>query len=208
MTQRKPQKRNAEATRAAILQAAHIEFLENGLRGTAVSAIAERAGVTKSLIHHHFGTKRKLWQRVKQQSMAAYAEEQLELLHGGSLDEALAVQTMEGFFRFLQRNPDVVRLLAWMYIDRDVQDIGGVSLEFVGAGIEKFREGQRLGLIRDDLDPRLILAAFVCLAEHWFQDRDFIARRFDAPISSEKLDDAYLETALKIFLDGIRARTP
>jgi AcrR family transcriptional regulator len=47
--------------REEILRAARAEFAAHGFTGATTVAIAERAGVTQPLIHHHFGSKAKLW---------------------------------------------------------------------------------------------------------------------------------------------------
>ncbi|MBC8072705.1 MAG: helix-turn-helix transcriptional regulator, partial [Deltaproteobacteria bacterium] len=57
-----------EASRAAILDAAEATFVEKGFAGASMSEIAERSSVTKSLIHHHFGSKEALWSEVKRRS--------------------------------------------------------------------------------------------------------------------------------------------
>ena len=49
-----------EETRQRILEAAERLFAEQGFDGTGVDAIAKSAGVTKSLIYHHFGNKHRL----------------------------------------------------------------------------------------------------------------------------------------------------
>lgn len=49
-----------EETRQRILEAAERLFAEQGFDGTGVDAIASSAGVTKSLIYHHFGNKHRL----------------------------------------------------------------------------------------------------------------------------------------------------
>ena len=67
------QQRNPEATRASILEAAEEVFLEKGYSAAALSAIARRAGVTKSLLHHHFGSKEGLWHEVKLRRFSHYA---------------------------------------------------------------------------------------------------------------------------------------
>ncbi|MFT3695886.1 MAG: TetR/AcrR family transcriptional regulator [Kofleriaceae bacterium] len=50
--------------REAILRAAAQEFALRGFDGATTVAIAERAGVTQPLIHHHYGSKAKLWSSV------------------------------------------------------------------------------------------------------------------------------------------------
>ncbi|MGD8650299.1 MAG: TetR/AcrR family transcriptional regulator, partial [Desulfobacterales bacterium] len=73
-------KRDPEATREALLDAAEIVFLEKGFGNTALSEIANRAGLTKSLIHHYYGSKKNLWREVKQRRFDTYSHQQLDML--------------------------------------------------------------------------------------------------------------------------------
>jgi AcrR family transcriptional regulator len=54
-------RRNAAATREALLAAGTELFAERGYDGVPVAAIAEKAGVNKAMINYHFGGKRKLY---------------------------------------------------------------------------------------------------------------------------------------------------
>ena len=54
-------RRDAEATRRALLSAGTQLFAERGYDGVPVAAIAGKAGVTKAMINYHFGGKRKLY---------------------------------------------------------------------------------------------------------------------------------------------------
>ena len=56
-----PQRRNADATRAKILQAALAEFSDHGLPAASTDAIAERCGVNKRMIYYYFGSKEGLY---------------------------------------------------------------------------------------------------------------------------------------------------
>jgi AcrR family transcriptional regulator len=58
---RVPRRRNAEATREAILTAAVAEFTEHGFSGVGVRQIADRAGVTAMMINRYFGSKEGLF---------------------------------------------------------------------------------------------------------------------------------------------------
>lgn len=60
------QTRDAEATKAQILDAAEKEFARHGLSGTRTDAIAAKTGVTKSMIFYHFGSKEGLYQAILQ----------------------------------------------------------------------------------------------------------------------------------------------
>ncbi|MCW2986869.1 MAG: transcriptional regulator, TetR family [Conexibacter sp.] len=74
-----PRRRDAAATRQALLQAARELFDAHGFRGTTVRAIGERAGVDQALIARYFGGKAELYQAVLAQDhvqpVAAGAEE-------------------------------------------------------------------------------------------------------------------------------------
>jgi AcrR family transcriptional regulator len=54
-------RQTAEARRDAILDAAVVEFAAHGLHGTAVDAIARRAGVSQPYVFRLFGTKKALF---------------------------------------------------------------------------------------------------------------------------------------------------
>ena len=56
-----PQKRNADATRARILQAALDAFSERGLAATSTDDIAARCGVNKRMIYYYFVSKEGLY---------------------------------------------------------------------------------------------------------------------------------------------------
>lgn len=59
-----PRRRDAAATRRALLDAARELFDAHGFRGTTVRAIGERAGVDQALIARYFGGKGELYQAV------------------------------------------------------------------------------------------------------------------------------------------------
>jgi AcrR family transcriptional regulator len=56
--------RRPDLSRNRILDAAVVEFAENGLPGTRVDAIAERAEINKRMIYEYFGNKDSLYQAV------------------------------------------------------------------------------------------------------------------------------------------------
>ncbi|MEU3447646.1 helix-turn-helix domain-containing protein [Streptomyces thermolilacinus] len=61
------QRRGVERRRAMV-DAAIALFAQNGVRGTGVAAVAERAGVTASALIHHFGSKEGLLRAVLEEA--------------------------------------------------------------------------------------------------------------------------------------------
>jgi AcrR family transcriptional regulator len=64
MQPRKSRKNNPEKTRENILQEAIVEFVQQGLSGARVDAIAERIHTSKRMIYYYFGSKEQLYVEV------------------------------------------------------------------------------------------------------------------------------------------------
>lgn len=203
-------KRDPEATRAAILDAAEKVFLRNGFSAASLSEIAAEASVTKSLIHHHFQSKNGLWGAVKERRFIPYAERQLEMMRSAPASDALIRSSFEVYFRYLRDNPQLVRILAWLFLEgNEGEPCIPLDNRLMAEAAEKFREGQQAGIIRKDLDPRFVLFVFVGLVQHWFQDQSHFRHSFgiaekDADMAA--LNDAYCRAALDIFLRGVSAK--
>lgn len=198
-------KRDPEATRQCLLQAAESVFMEKGFGNTALSEIARRAGITKSLIHHYFGSKENLWQEIKQRRMDHYADEQMEMLQATEPTAELLRDSMILYFRFLKANPEIVRIMAWMVLERDSDYCPQKQDALIKAGVEKIRAGQAAGNLRQDIDARFLLFTFLGLAQHWFQEKDHFIRDFGIEGLTDELDEAYLADMLKIFFKGVLA---
>jgi TetR/AcrR family transcriptional regulator len=199
--------RDPDATRSAILDAAEAIFLEKGFGNTATSEIAARAGVTKSLIHHHFGSKDGLWREVKTRRFVDYGAKQLEMMRDTPATLGLLRDSFEFYFRFMEANPQLVRILAWLFLEGDKDDCADLDRELMAAGIAKLREGQEAGYLRKDVDARFMLFVFIGLAQHWFQDCPHFLNSFDRTGLPEDLNTAYMQDAAKIFLEGVLPRT-
>jgi TetR/AcrR family transcriptional regulator len=205
MTVADARKRNPEATRGAILEAAEQLFVEAGFAATSMSDVAGRAGVTKSLIHHHFGSKEDLWNEVKRLRLSHYAEVQRRLLDEEDDDEAtLLRRSTETFFGFLRENPEFVRLAAWMSLE-DPRLGTVVFPDLVTRGVERLKQDQAAGRIRSDIDPKHLVAIFVSMCTHWFMARHTgMAPLRQGP--GEDADRAYLDDVLKVLFHGVRPR--
>jgi TetR/AcrR family transcriptional regulator len=196
--------RNPEATRASIMSAAEGLFVEKGFAATSMSDIASAAGVTKSLIHHHFGSKEELWTEVKRQRVSHWARVQRDLIANRNDDEPILRQSIETLFRFLQDNPEFVRLRSWMNLE-DPRLAEAAYPEILTLGLERIREQQKAGRIRDDIEPRHLVILFVSMCTQWFMSRASWLTVLDDD-QRRKEDDAYLASLLEVFFEGVKPR--
>jgi TetR/AcrR family transcriptional regulator len=192
-------KHDPEASRGAILDAAERLFLERGFAGTSMSEIAQLSQVTKSLIHHHFGSKEALWREIKRRRFATYHAQQTALFASEGPSVTLLRESMQVYFRFLRDNPETVRLMSWVQLEGD-RELTEMIQELRDAGIAHLKAAQEAGVLRADVPAPFILMTFVGLVRAWFGDR---AHTGEADLAE---GDAYLECAWAMFSSGALAR--
>jgi len=198
-------RQDPEGVRTAILKAARERFAEKGVAGTSLQQIATAAGVTKSLINHHFGSKAKLFDAVRGDMFRDYFEAQRHLILSKRSDLDVIAESLRTYFAFLKKNQDVVRMAAWMGLEQaaSFEDHSEGLTEF---GVQRIQKAQEEGLIRDDVHGFYILASMWTLIEHWFlARRDYLARYY-TEIDLDRADAEYLESIVNIMLDGIRPK--
>lgn len=190
--------RDPDLTRARILEAAFALFVKKGFAAVTMRELAEQSDVTKSLIHHHFGTKEGLWEAVKEMAFARYYEGQKEELEqAGSPNPELLKNGVIRFFHFLADNPQVVRLFSWAHLEGD-SSCSHMDAELVGLGAERVRQAQEAGLLRADVNPTHVVTTFINACTHWF-----VTCEYHADWPGMGTDEEYLDDFLKIFMRGL-----
>jgi TetR/AcrR family transcriptional regulator len=202
---RSSRRRDPDATRQSILDAAEATFVEKGFAAASMSDIAARAAVTKSLIHHHFGSKEELWLEIKRRSVEEYVEAQRAIMSSAAADVASLTESMRVYFRFLQGNPNWVRLSTWMNLE-DPKLSAPVNPDLLHRAVDRIRKAQVQGAFRRDVDPWHIMFAFFALSSYWFQARYAHGHQIYAGADAAEADEKFLDDVLKILLDGVVAR--
>lgn len=116
-----PRKRNAVATREAILRSAHECFVRSGYDGVGVREIAAGAGVTAMLVNRYFGSKENLFAEVIARDLEA--------------PTILTPQTLA--------SPTLARDMARLIVavtDRDARTLDGFKIMFRSAGSARAAE--------------------------------------------------------------------
>jgi TetR/AcrR family transcriptional regulator len=148
--------RDAERTKARILEAAADELSENGLAALRVAAIADRAGVNKQLISYYFGGKdgllRALGEQWRVQKRAFDDPER-------PIAEIVADYAMTAI-----SNPTGMRLLGWEGLayrtGKEDPDMPARA-EQAQRDLADLRRRQELGELAADLDPECVFLAVV-----------------------------------------------
>ena len=110
--------RDAERTRAEIIEVATREFADKGYAGARVDEIAAKMSTTKRMIYYYFGNKEQLYVEVLEHAYAGIRaiEQQLDVEH---LDPVDAIrQLAELTFDHHESHPDFIRLVSIENIHR------------------------------------------------------------------------------------------
>lgn len=194
-------------TRAKIMKAAKQLFVKRGLNGTSMRDIAQRAKVTQSLLHHHFGTKESLWQIVKSELLNHYFEDIARKVKLAKQDEKKfdLVEPLKQRFRFIQNNPDFIRMSLWQYLDDYKHSSTTKGRDLLQYLIESINKAQEAKEIRDDIDPAIIVVVIFVLTSGWFQQNyAWILKLGKKPfLNSHRAADDYLEAIQKIVIKGL-----
>ncbi len=163
---RRTQAERRQTSERALLGAAAEVIAERGIGGASFAAIGDRAGTSRGLANHHFGSKDALVSRV-----AADAQERvLEAMAAAAVSEAGGVsgESMSGLALiriwvntylelFEHPTPDLRALIVmWGAIfpsDSSLEGFLEADRRSYEGWTTNIKEGQRDGSIRDDIDP-------------------------------------------------------
>lgn len=191
-----PRSRDAEATRETVLDAAEKLFCQSGFSGTSMRDLAAASGFSQPLLHHHFGSKRNLYQAVKRRAI-----ERFESSHPGAVEEEDEVDLrmeLEQIFKFLQNNRSLLRLDAWARLEGEV-DLWPGQRQLVEALCARIRKSQQSGAIDPTFEPAYLAILLVAVTYYWVDQGPAYASVLD----SQNHDEAYLAQAMAILGRGV-----
>ncbi|GAA1965514.1 TetR/AcrR family transcriptional regulator [Amycolatopsis minnesotensis] len=153
--ERRTQEQRRTATRAALLDAAAELVVESGVRAVTLARVGERAGYSRGIVTHHFGSKQALLDALAKTSQGGFVPGVGELPPG--LDRLLVL--IEGYVRELGR--DGVSGRAFLLLWAEAATAAELSASFRERD-EAFRADLREdvaagiadGTVRADADPR------------------------------------------------------
>lgn len=171
-----PQKRNADATRAKILQAALSEFSERGLPAASTDGIAERCGINKRMIYYYFGSKEGLYlaalESVFENLVAREREMQIEHLEPSAAIEAMINLKIDYYLE----NPHFISFLSMenFYKARHLRKSKKLEMfktPLTDVMTRILKRGQRSGHFRKDVEPVDFYVSMCALCIMYFSNQ-------------------------------------
>jgi AcrR family transcriptional regulator len=154
-------KRDIQATKKRLLEAATNEFAQRGIAGARIDRIAERAGCSKALIYDYFGNKDQLFDAVYDALVVAFVQEV-------PIDPADLAGYAGRLFDQYQACPEILRLSAWDILERGG---AGTRLEAVQVAnqnkIAAIEQAQCNGRVSDRWSPAELLLLITSISMMW-----------------------------------------
>ncbi|MCE7699680.1 MAG: TetR/AcrR family transcriptional regulator [Methanobacterium paludis] len=157
-----------------IVDAAFRLFGENGYKKTSTSDIAAAAGISKAMIFHYFGTKKKLYLYLIQLCGDIFIK---------AINRAFDPQVTDFFKRIRQtgdikiqimkRQPSILSFLKSAYLESDPEVKSEIHLLFAsrqGADLRQkiVFEGMDASKFKDSVDPKLVFKMLIWMSDGFF----------------------------------------
>lgn len=187
------------------MQAAIRLFSENGFDGVSMRSVALAAGVSKSNIYHHFQSKQALYLAIMHDSARRLSALVEDLAEGeGDFAQRLRVFARE-HLEHVFRNATTLRLFLREAFSGDEeksrvlveQVVGGIFQRLVGI----FRDGQKVGVVRSELDPGLCAVLIMGGDLFYFQAYDVLKYLPQAEFARQH--DQYSADMMDVILNGM-----
>ena len=207
---RKRRKNNPEKTRENILQEAIVEFVQQGLSGARVDAIAERIHTSKRMIYYYFGSKEQLYVEVLEKLYGDIRSTESRL-HLTELAPVEAIRRMVEFtFDHHDRNVDFVRIVSIEnihnaeYVKRSdaIRAMNNTVLDSLDVILRRgVEEGVfRAGLV--PLDVHLLISSF-CF--YRVSNRHTVGEIFQIDLPDERIKQRHREMICESVLRYLQA---
>jgi AcrR family transcriptional regulator len=200
--------RAPDATREKLLRAAFEEMYRSGFQAASLDAILAKAGVTKGALYHHFPDKAALGYAVVDEVVRAPIME----AYLGRLDPAARdpLSDLQGVLRRRAREFTDASVEFGCPLNNLAQEMSPLDEQFrqrLAAALKSWtdgfaaalKRGQKVGMVRRDVDPRKV-AAFVVAAVEGSFGMAKNARRAGVLRDNLKL--------LNLFLESLRPACP
>jgi TetR/AcrR family transcriptional regulator len=184
-------KRDPQAAKERILQAALAEFSEKGLGGARVDHIAHRAGANKRMLYHYFGNKDDLFLAVLEFAYSEIRSAELEL----NLDHLSPEEGMRRLvaftFDYFITAPYFINLLNSENLHRArhvrrSQAILDMHGPVIGLITDVLNRGVADGVFRPDADPVQVFITNASVAYFYFSNIHTLSTIIERDLSSDE----------------------
>lgn len=197
MRSRPKQRRDADLSKERILDVAEEEFSEYGFDFVSVKDLAEAAGVSQGLIHHHFGSKEGLWEAVAARYVKLFSKNQVRRDWTEDVTPEFIEKMFRRYFHYYQKHPRALKFGLWSVIRSPEGEWQGEK-EIFGEVLRTTMDAQAAGIIRSDISAFHVLMAFRGMVKVWLTDKHHCCPLVNLDPDDPSLDGEFIDMAIKL----------
>jgi AcrR family transcriptional regulator len=169
MAELRPQYTTPDA-RDVILESALTLFARSGFDGSTMRLIAQEAGVSPGLIHHHFKDKETLWSKVGEcitEDFMAAIEPATRL----PVSARTVPDMVGGYLIYWKSHPAALRFQLWRVMGAQEAERRTRSERLNQLFVPVFAAAQKAGFVRNDIPPGQAMITTGALIQYWLHSR-------------------------------------
>lgn len=171
--------------------------------------IAARAGVSQSLLHHHFKSKDALWNLVGERISADFLNYMAELISPDVPPEDSIPRAVRNYMTYWREHPAALRFNLWRLLEGPTSERQSRSRSLNERSVPVFQRAQRAGFIRKDMPAGLAMIIIGSLVQFWLHSQTEIRDALELSGHPRMDDEEFLDYALGLILTGPRrTRSP
>ena len=192
-------KRDAEGTKARVLESAEQLFASKGFSATSLAEISRASGISDGLILYHFKTKERLYKEVIERISRRYTEV-FQGLRDKELPPAeMMRESLKSVFDFWRADNTYNRISLWAYLER--REDTAVSEVGLTAGLAAYLKSlQDGGRFPKEIHPVVFLSMIIGPIHFWFRYKTRYAAVLQLKETDERLDELFLEQFSRILM--------
>ncbi len=208
-----PRKRDAEATRQRILDAARGAFSQHGLSGARIDKIARAAEVNVQMIYRYFGGKEELYLAVLEDTYARIRALERQLDLAAMRPEAGMRRLIEFTFDYLRDNPDFVAIIrnenmARGRFVRELPLVSDTTLPLVETIADLLSRGHASGVFKADIDPPQLYVTILSLCITHLAQRHTLSAMFQRDLGDPEWLERRRAHAVDVVMTYLTAPRP
>ena len=209
MSAKVPAKRNPERTRARLLRAAIRLFSAKGYHGVAVDEIVGLARTNKRMVYHYFGSKNDIYLATLVEVFSRLAKVEIQALEESAPPDEKLRHLLEANFRFLDANPEFVRLLLWENLAEGRHLSRHPELVNKNPFMDRFRaiiqEGVAKGIFREPRDIKHLVINFIALCFIYYSNHYSLATSLGIDLDTPRSRALRVAQATDLVFRGLMA---
>lgn len=189
--------RDAEGTKAQILDAAEQLFAGRGFSGTSLAKISKASGISVGLILYHFKSKEKLYKEVIERISRRYVDVFQGLREQHLSPPDMMRDSLKSVFDFWRTDNTYNRISLWAYLER--RDNTSITEASLTAGLAAYLKSQQDGgRFPKSIHPVVFLSMIIGPVHFWLRYKTRYAEILHLEETDEYLDELFQKQLSRI----------